>query len=43
MKKVINKATDVVNDMLDGLCFVHDDLLERLDGYEVIVRRAKKT
>lgn len=43
MKKIINRPEDVVNEMLDGLAFVHDDLVERLDGFDVIVRTAEKT
>lgn len=43
MKKVINKPTDVVDEMLKGLCFVHSDLVERLDGFEVITRKAEKS
>lgn len=43
MKKIINRPEDVVTEMLDGLAFVHDDLVERLEGYDVIVRKADKT
>lgn len=43
MKKIINRPADVVTEMLDGLAFVHDDLVERLEGYDVIVRKADKT
>ena len=30
MKKIINRPEDVVTEMLDGLAFVHDDLVEQL-------------
>ncbi|WP_367783784.1 dihydroxyacetone kinase subunit DhaK [Streptococcus pluranimalium] len=43
MKKIINRPEDVVTEMLDGIAYVHDDLVERLDGYDVIVRKADKT
>lgn len=43
MKKIMNDATQIVDDMLQGLAYVHDDLVERLDGYDVIVRKAEKT
>ncbi|MDU2098415.1 MAG: dihydroxyacetone kinase subunit DhaK, partial [Staphylococcus sp.] len=43
MKKIINEPTQVVDEMLQGLSFMHDDLVERLDGFDVIVRKAEKT
>lgn len=43
MKKIMNDATQIVDDMLRGLAYMHDDLVERLDGYDVIVRKAEKT
>lgn len=43
MKKIINRPEDVVTEMLDGIAYVHDDLVERLDGFDVIVRKAEKT
>ena len=43
MKKIINEPTQVVDEMLQGLSFMHDDLVERLDDFDVIVRRAEKT
>lgn len=42
MKKIINNPADVVNDMLNGLSLMHDDLVSRLEGYDVIVRTAEK-
>lgn len=43
MKKIMNDAIQIVDDMLQGLAYMHDDLVERLDGYDVIVRKAEKT
>ncbi|GAA0058550.1 UNVERIFIED_CONTAM: dihydroxyacetone kinase subunit DhaK [Streptococcus canis] len=43
MKKIMNDATQIVDDMLQGLAYMHDDLVERLDGFDVIVRKAEKT
>lgn len=42
MKKIINQPKDVVNEMLNGIVYMHDHLVERLDGLEVIVRKADK-
>ena len=43
MKKSINEPTQVVDEMLQGLSFMHDDLVQRLDGFDVIVRKSEKT
>ena len=43
MKKIINEPTQVVDEMLQGLSFMHDDLVQRLDGFDVIVRKVEKT
>lgn len=43
MKKIINEPTQVVDEMLQGLSFMHDDLVERLDDFDVIVRKVEKT
>lgn len=43
MKKIINQPEHVVNDMLNGLVFMHQDVLERVDGFDVIVRTAEKS
>jgi len=32
MKKIINKPENVVTEMLDGLAYVHSDLVHRVDG-----------
>lgn len=38
MKKVINDATQVVDEMLDGLVAAHRDILKRLPGTTVVTR-----
>lgn len=38
MKKIINKPENVVTEMLDGLAYVHTDLVHRLEGFDIIVR-----
>lgn len=43
MKKVMNNPTVVVDEMLKGLCFIHSDLVGRLDGFEVITRKVAKS
>ncbi|MBF0778376.1 dihydroxyacetone kinase subunit DhaK [Streptococcus cuniculi] len=42
MKKIINQPKHVVDEMLQGLVFMHGGLVERLDGYDVIVRKTAK-
>ncbi|AWN20279.1 dihydroxyacetone kinase subunit DhaK [Streptococcus sobrinus] len=43
MKKIINRASDVVTEMLDGLAHVHSDLVHRVEGFDIIARNAEKT
>ena len=43
MKKIINNPADVVGEMLDGIAFMNGDMVERLDGFDVIARKATKT
>lgn len=43
MKKIINRASDVVTEMLDGLTYVHSDLVHRVEGFDIIARNAEKT
>lgn len=38
MKKIINKPENVVTEMLDGLAYVHSDLVHRVDGFDIILR-----
>ena len=37
-EKIINKPENVVTEMLDGLAYVHSDLVHRVDGFDIIVR-----
>lgn len=39
MKKIINRADQVVEDMLAGMAAAHPETLRRLKGYRVLVRR----
>ena len=38
MKKIINKPENVVTEMLDGLAYIHSDLVHRVDGFDIIAR-----
>ena len=38
MKKIINKPENVVTEMLDGLAYVHSDLVHRVAGFDIIAR-----
>lgn len=38
MKKIINNPENVVTEMLDGLAYVHRDLVHRLSGFDIIAR-----
>ena len=38
MKKIINKPENVVTEMLDGLAYVHSDLVHRVEGFDIIAR-----
>lgn len=42
MKKILNDPVNVVDEMLKGLTYAYDNLVERLDGFEVIVRKSAK-
>ncbi|HGC9003862.1 TPA: dihydroxyacetone kinase subunit DhaK [Streptococcus agalactiae] len=43
MKKILNQPTDVVTEMLDGLAYVHNDLVHRIEGFDIIARNAEKS
>ncbi len=43
MKKIINQPERVVDDMLKGFAFMHQNIIERIDGFDIIVRKDKKT
>lgn len=38
MKKIINNPENVVTEMLDGLAYVHHNLVHRVDGFDIIAR-----
>ena len=38
MKKIINKPENVVTEMLDGLAYVHSDLVHRVERFDIIAR-----
>ncbi|WP_215195388.1 dihydroxyacetone kinase subunit DhaK [Streptococcus vestibularis] len=38
MKKIINKPENIVTEMLDGLTYVHNDLVHRVEGFDIIAR-----
>lgn len=42
MKKIINDPATIVDEMLDGLAFAYEDLVERLPGTTVIHRKSEK-
>lgn len=43
MKKIINDPRNVVDEMLNGLTYVHSDLVKRVEGFDIIQRTAEKT
>ncbi|HEN2698056.1 TPA: dihydroxyacetone kinase subunit DhaK [Streptococcus agalactiae] len=43
MKKILNQPTDVVTEMLDGLVYVHNDLVHRIEGFDIIARNEEKS
>ena len=43
MKKIINNPTAVVDEMLDGLAYIHSDLVYRVEGFDIIARKSEKT
>ncbi|WP_024613828.1 dihydroxyacetone kinase subunit DhaK [Clostridium sp. Ade.TY] len=42
MKKLINNPNNVLEDMLQGIVFAHEDYLKKLDGFDVLVRKNSK-
>ncbi len=42
MKKIINNPDQIVDEMLDGLVFAYDSLVERIPETMVIHRKAEK-
>ncbi|HEM9976989.1 TPA: dihydroxyacetone kinase subunit DhaK [Streptococcus agalactiae] len=43
MKKILNQPTNVVTEMLDGLAYVHNDLVHRVEGFDIIARNEEKS
>ena len=43
MKKIMNDPRQVVDEMLDGLAFMHGDKVHRIDGFDVIARNTQKS
>lgn len=43
MKKILNQPTNVVTEMLDGLAYVHNDLVHRIEGFDIIARNEEKS
>ncbi|HFH7627269.1 TPA: dihydroxyacetone kinase subunit DhaK [Streptococcus agalactiae] len=43
MKKILNQPTDVVTEMLDGLAYVYNDLVHRIEGFDIIARNEEKS
>lgn len=43
MKKILNQPTDVVTEMLDGLAYVHNNLVHRVEGFDIIARNEEKS
>lgn len=43
MKKIINDPKDVVTEMLSGITYAYDELIERIPDTEIIKRKTKKT
>lgn len=43
MKKIMNDPSQIVDELLDGLSYAHDDLVERVEGFNIIKRKARET
>lgn len=43
MKKIINKPTDVVTEMIDGMVAINGDLVHRVEGFDIIARNTEKS
>lgn len=41
MKKIINEPNQVVTEMLDGLVYAYNELIQRVDGTDVIARQTQ--
>lgn len=43
MKKLINDPNNVLEDMIEGMCYAHENDLKRVEGFDVLVRKNPKT
>lgn len=43
MKKLINDPNNVLEDMIEGMCYAHEEYLKRVAGFDVLVRKNPKT
>lgn len=43
MKKLINDPNNVLEDMIEGMCYAHEEYLKRIVGFDVLVRKNPKT
>ena len=43
MKKLINDPNNVLEDMIEGMCYAHEEYLKRVEGFDVLVRKNPKT
>ena len=43
MKKLINNPDNVLEDMIQGMLYAHEDYLKRVDGFDVLVRKNHKS
>ncbi|MDU1053060.1 dihydroxyacetone kinase subunit DhaK [Clostridium baratii] len=43
MKKLINDPNNVLEDMIEGMCYAHEEYLKRIEGFDVLVRKNPKT
>ncbi len=43
MKKMINEVSNVVDEMLEGMCLAHPEYVKRVDGTNVVARANAKT
>lgn len=43
MKKLINDPNNVLEDMIEGMCYAHEEYLKRVEGFDVLVRKSPKT
>lgn len=43
MKKLINDPNNVLEDMIEGMCYAHEEYLKRVEGFDLLVRKNPKT